>query len=94
EVASKVWQGALELGVEVDDLAGKSSKAKGVGSNTEEETKKSSLEDHLIHSLRGHKDVNWVVQEPDGLLGVSPVRKNYGKICWLSSKKVEMGSHY
>ncbi|MCI04523.1 hypothetical protein A2U01_0025570, partial [Trifolium medium] len=51
------------------ESVGKNSKVKGVGSNTEEETKKSSLEDHLIHSLWGHKNVNWVVQEPEGLSG-------------------------
>ncbi|PNX89244.1 hypothetical protein L195_g045361 [Trifolium pratense] len=34
-----------------------------------QETKKATFEDYLIHSLWGHKDVRWVVKEPEGLSG-------------------------
>ncbi|MCI24431.1 hypothetical protein A2U01_0045614, partial [Trifolium medium] len=34
-----------------------------------QETKKASLDDHLIHNLWGHKDVKWVAKEPVGLSG-------------------------
>jgi exonuclease III len=34
-----------------------------------QETKKLSFEDHLIHTLWGHKDVSWVAQEAEGLSG-------------------------
>jgi exonuclease III len=34
-----------------------------------QETKKSTFDDFLIHKLWGHQDVDWVVQESNGLSG-------------------------
>jgi exonuclease III len=34
-----------------------------------QETKKSSIEDFLIHNLWGHKDVRWVAKDSAGLSG-------------------------
>jgi exonuclease III len=34
-----------------------------------QETKKATFEDYSIHNLWGHHDVDWVVQESNGLSG-------------------------
>ncbi|PNX93753.1 hypothetical protein L195_g016912 [Trifolium pratense] len=95
-VATKVWRGALELGVEVTSPQGKCANVLGAKDGTEEgwggsakrrrlhlflqkggfdvcllqETKKVNIQDHCIHNLWGHKDVNWVSKDPEGLSGV------------------------
>ncbi|PNX82710.1 hypothetical protein L195_g038743 [Trifolium pratense] len=45
-----------------------------------QERKKASYDDYLIHNLWGHKDVDWVVKESDGLSGVSQHFTLFGDI--------------
>ncbi|MCI03916.1 hypothetical protein A2U01_0024957, partial [Trifolium medium] len=56
-----------------------------------QETKKASIEDYLIHSLWGYKDVRWVVKEPEGIKverqGIVMHIVNIYLPCSLSGKK-------
>jgi exonuclease III len=50
-----------------------------------QETKKSSFEDYVIHSLWGHKDVGWVFQESTGMSGGLLIIWNSTTFKFLSS---------
>ncbi|GAU25065.1 hypothetical protein TSUD_257590 [Trifolium subterraneum] len=98
EVATKVWKGALKLGVEIVSLNmrgwGGSAKRRRLSSFLQkgafdvcllQETKKADIEDFLIHNLWGHKDVNWVAKNPTGLSGGMLIIWNFDFFSLLNS---------